>query len=282
MKLTRDLPGFEGVVAGGRATLSIPPSHTIHELLLTMGGTTFTEQHIDKITIKGNGKPLFECSGNELDIMNQFDGMAASDGNLLRLNFERFGLKTRAGVELTAFGLGMPQNMNVNAKDKLGRSLYNPTPLTSFQIEIEINASAVAPELSAKARMSGPSPLGNIIKRRYYGYSPAGAGIFQISDIPVGDQMNRIWIFSDQISSVELQRDHFQVFKRTPAENNLVQSDGAKTPQANLFVIDPTEEGNGGEMIHSNVDDFRLLLDMAAADPDLKIYVDYIGGTLGN
>ncbi|MCU7841827.1 MAG: hypothetical protein KZQ94_20935 [Candidatus Thiodiazotropha sp. (ex Troendleina suluensis)] len=274
MKLTREMPAFNGVAANSRATLNIPIGNTIHELILSLGGGAFTEQHISAIRVKGNGRQLWEGSGDRLDIMNQFEGMAISGGTLIRLPFERFGLKTRDAVEMTAIGTGMTQNMDRNSP------AYNPMPLTTLQVEVDI-AGATTPTLSAKAILSAPSPLGTLLKRREYTYSPAGAGNYEIADLPRGDVINRIWIFSDQLNGVMLDRNNFRVFERTAAENNLIQSDGVRTPQANLFVIDPSENGNGGEWLISNVNDFRLILDMAAADT-VTVVVDYLGGLQGN
>jgi hypothetical protein len=275
MKLTREMPAFNGVAANSRATLNIPIGNTVHELILSMGGTDFTEQHINEIRVKGNGRELFVCSGDQLDKMNMFNGMAQSDGTLLRLPFERFGLKTRDGVEWTAIGTGAPQNMDMNSK------AYNPTPLTTLQVEVDIGA-ANAPTLSAKAILSGPSPLGTLLKRRRFTFSPSGAGNYEISDLPRGDVIDKIWIFhGGNLSGVMLDRNNFRAFERTDSENSLIQTDGVRVPQTNIYVIDPSENGNGGEWLISDVQDFRLVADMSAGDT-LTVFVDYMGGLLGN
>jgi hypothetical protein len=275
------MPAFNGVAANSRATLNIPIGNTLHTLLFTLGGTSFTEQEIDEIRVKGNGRELFICSGNELDIMNQYEGKAeVGTGSQFRLDFERFGLKVRDAVELTAIGTGAPQNMDVSATDDRGRPLYNPTPLSTLQVEVDIGG-ATDPTLSAKAILSGPSPLGTLLKRRRFTYSPAGAGNYEIADLPRGDPIDKIWIFSEQLNGVKLDRNNFRAFERTAAENNFLQADGIRVPQSNLYVIDPSETGNGGEWILTTVNDFRLILDMAAADT-VTIFVDYLGGLQGN
>jgi hypothetical protein len=279
MKTTREMPAFNGVAEGATTTLNFPIGWTYHGVLLALGGTDFTEQHITAMRLKGNGRPIMSMSGAQLDIMNQFDGLAASDGNLLYLPFERPNLLTRNGVEFTAIGTGMPQDLNAFV-DGQPNPFFNPTPLSTLQLEVDINGST-APTLTAKAVQSGKSPLGTMLKRRRYTFSPTGAGDFDIADLPTGDQINKIWIFSEQLNGVTLDRDNFRVFERTAAENNLLQADGVRVPQENLFVIDPTERGNGGEWLISTVDDFRLKLDMADGDT-VTIFVDYLGGLLGN
>lgn len=274
MKTTRSMPSFNGVAASSTATLNLPIGLTYHSLLITRGGT-FTMAHITEIRLKANGRQIGTITGSDLDSINQYEGKAAA-GATFRLDFDRFNLKTRAGNELTAIGTGYKQVLDVNASD------YNPTPITNLQLEIDIGA-ATSPTLSAKAIQSGPKPMGQIIKRRKFVYSPSAAGDFEISDLPKGDLIDKIMIkaAADNLDELKLDRDNFRVFDRTEAENELIQTDGVRVPQANWFMLDPSEIGNGAEAIISAVQDFRLICTMSAADT-LTIYVDYIGGLTGN
>lgn len=277
-KQTRRMPSFNGVAANSLATLEMPIGRTYHGLLMDLGGTDFTVSHMNAIRLKGDGREILTVTGDHLNSMNQFDGMAAAAAEgFLYLDFERLGLKRRDWVEATAIGTGAARNTNRESAD------YNPTPLAGMQLEVDIGAATV-PTLTAKAVQSGPKPLGSIIKRRRFSYNTGGAGEYEISDIPKGDLVNRIWIRSanDAITNVILERDNFRFFERTPAENNLIQTDGqVRSPQANWFVIDPSERGNGNEAIVTLVNDFRLIVDVSV-DDDLFIYVDYVGGLAGN
>lgn len=274
MKTTRPMPSFQGVAAGQIATLTAPVGLTYHGLLITYSGVTLAQ--MTEIRVKANGRQIFSQSAVDLDIANQFNGLAEANG-ILYLSFDRDKLLTRQGQELTAIGTGAPFNNDPNSP------AFNPTPLSTFQIEIDIDGAAASPALSAKAIQSAPRPLGAILKRRRFNYNQTGAGEFEISDLPKGDLIDKIWIKQSaaNLTKVVLERDNFLSFERVPAENNLVQIDGVRVPQTNWFVIDPTEKGYGAESIVSAINDFRLKFTASAAT-NYTIYVDYLGALGGN
>lgn len=280
-KIFRPMPAVDGVVAGGIATLDMPLGLTYHGLLCTMGGTTFDLTYIDTIRLKGNGRDLFSVSGSDLDTQNLYEGRSSASSTQFYLDFERYGLDTAVGAviadairgrELTAIGTGLPATKE------------NPIQLSTFQAEFEINSSAVAPTLSVKALQSPARNLGYIKKRRKFTYTPGGAVEFEISDLPRGDLIDKIFIKSanNVITRVKLERDNFLAFDRTPDENNLIQLDGVRVPQSSWFVVDPSERGRGDEaFVTATVFDFRLKVTVSAADT-LTLYVDYLGGLTGN
>jgi len=280
-KTFRPLPAVQGVAAGSIATLNCPIGFTYHGILWTMGGTTFNLSLITEIRVKGNGRTIFTVSGSDLDAMNLFEGRAPASATQFYLDFERYGLEVFGGSnaidalggrELTAIGTGVPPS------DK------NPIELSTLQIELDISGSALLPTLSAKALQAPPRSLGFLKKRRKFVYVPAGAVEFEISDLPRGDLIDKIYIKSagNKITRVKLERDNFLAFDRTPDENNLIQYDGVRVPQPSWFVLDPSEQGRGDEaLITSNVSDFRLKVTVSAADT-LTIYVDYMGSLTGN
>lgn len=272
------MPSFNGVAAGSTATLHMPIGLTYHALNLVMGGTTFDKSHITEMRLKGNGREILVDTGTDLDIRNQFHNLQAVTAGQLMLDFERAHLRLKGASELTAIGTGAPRS-NGDPKS----ATYNPTPLSTLQLEVDIAATAVAPTLSAKALQSGPRPLGVLTKRRRFFRNPTGAGTFEISDLPTGDVIEKIYIkHTGNVTNVILDRDNFRSFDRTVAENSLLQLNGGiRTPQTNWFVIDTTERGNGDEVLVSNVNDFRLVIETSAAD-SLTIFVDYLGPLSGN
>lgn len=280
-KTFRPMPGVQGVAADTIATLDLPIGLTYHGLLFTMGGTTFGIDNINDIRLKGNGREIFACDASDLNVHNLFEGRAAASATQFYLDFERYGLDIAVGQsapeamrsrELTAIGTGIPP------------SKESPLELTKLQLEIDIASSASAPTLSAKALQSPARRLGMLKKRRRFVYTPQGAVEFEISDLPLGDMIDKIYIHSanDNVTRVKVEKDNFLAFDRTVNENNLIQLDGVRVPQENLFVIDPSERGRGDElMVTQNVNDFRLKITTSASDT-LTIYVDYIGGFAGN
>lgn len=280
-KTFRPMPAINGVAAGAIATLNAPIGLTYHGLLVTMGGTTMSLDLVDEIRAKGNGREFYKIAGSDLNKLNKFEGRAAASGTQFYLDFERYGLDVFGGSnvadslrgrELTAIGTG------------LDPAQTKAIELSTLQFEFDINASAVAPTLSAKALQSPPRSLGFLKKRRKFTYVPAGAVEYEIADLPRGDLIDKIYILSsgNKITRVKLDRDNFLSFDRTPDENNMIQIDGKRVPQSSMFVIDPSERGRGDEaFITQGVNDFRLKITVSGADT-LTIYVDYLGALSGN
>ena len=279
MRITRQMPSFNGVGAGQTATLNMPIGLTYHSLLLSYSGITLAQ--MTEIRVKGNGRLLFTQSATDLDLSNRFLGLQASAGGLLSIPFDREGLITRQGQELTAIGTGAPLDVNATINNQVN-PMFNPTPLTTLQLEIDCAAGST-PVLSAKAIQSEPRPLGAMIKRRRFNYTVTGAGDYEISDLPKGDLIDKIFIKQSaaNVTKVVVERDNFVIFERTAAENTFANTDGIRKPQASWFVIDPTENGYGSEaIVTAGVQDLRLRISCSAA-VTLTLYVDYLGGLQG-
>lgn len=262
LKLTRRMPSFEGVAANQTATLRLPIGFTYHQLYIAYGGT-FTLANMTEIRVVANGQTIMRLdSGAVLDDYNTYEGRVAASG-ILCIDFDRYNLRTRAGEEFTALGTGFPND---------------PTPITTLSVEIDI-ATATGPTLSARAVQSVPRPLGLIKKLRTFTYAPGGAGDFEISDLPRGDLINKIYFGFDAnaISRVQVERDNFTVFDRDEPLNDLIQNDGVRVAQADYYVYDPTENGNGSEgLVTQNVNDLRFILTASGA-LGLTVGVEYIG-----
>lgn len=262
------LPSFQGVAAGQTATLILPIGYTYHDILLTYGGATLAQ--LTGIRLVANGKVIQNYpSGTFLDIYNQFHKFAAAAGVIHIPIGDRFGLRLIAGVDFTQIGTGMPGD---------------PTPITTLTIEIDIDAAAVSPTLSARAIKSEPVALGLMKILRVFNYNPLASGDFQIADVPKGNLINKIFMDGTvpTINSLKVERDNLIVFERTSAENNLVQTDGRfRTPQANWYVYDPTELGIASEnLATAGVNDLRFTVNVAAAGA-LPFIVEYLGPLVG-
>lgn len=251
MKLTRQMPSFEGVAAGATATLRLPVGLSYEQLLITYSGVTLAQ--LSEIRVVANGKTIMRfASGERLDAMNQFDGRAAAAG-VLTIDFARYGLRTRQAEELTVLGTGIAPSQEF------------PVSITTLALEIDIAGAAAAPALSARAVQSVPRPLGLIKQIREYTYTAGAAGEFEISDIPKGPLFNKVYFHSGNVTALRVERDNYTLFERSATENNLIQSDGIRVPQAGVFVFDPTEAGLGAESLETMaVHDLRFVLTMSA------------------
>ncbi len=260
---------FEGVSAGGKALNKLPIGLRYHDLYLKYSGVTLAQ--LTNIELKANGKTFQRFSATERDTMNQFDRMSAAGGRL-RMPLDRW-VRERGNVESTA--------VNTGVRDETGNII------TSFQVEIDIDAAASAPVLDLEATRSpavagGPGVMLHIRKQNR---TIAGAGELEVSDYIYGtletQLINRIFFrpSAGTLDRVEIERDLRTIWDREAALNTQVQTDHRyRAPQAGYFVVDPSERGYGGNTIDvRNVQDLRVLMDCSAAMTVNGVF-EYIGG----
>jgi hypothetical protein len=269
------LPNFNGVGAGQTATLDVPIGSTYHQISFETSGVTPAQLSNFKVLL--NGIPHIELpSVDALEALNQFDGRSPATG-IFVLDFERFSLLTRQARELTAIGTGMGD--------------ADPNQVRTFQIQMDIAASATNPSIKATATTSPASMSGLIRKIRLFNRNPSGAGTFEISDLPKGDMINKVFFKSTGASKIEaltLEIDNYVKFERSATLNKSVQlSDGVRQPTTDMYVFDPTELGYGAEVVDTvypqgtpragqSVSDMRFKLRMSDAQSQLVI-VEYLG-----
>ena len=261
-KTTRKLPGFEGVAAGQTATLRLPIGRTYEQLLITYAGATIAQ--LNEMRIVANGDVIHRVTElTKLDSLNKFNGRAAAAGVIV-FDFTRFNMRTRASEEVYALGTGV---------------LEDPRKITTLSLEIDIDAAAVGTALSAKAITSDKRLSSNIIKTKQFTYTAAAAGEFEISDLPKGEAINKVYFgghTANVYTTLEVERDNFIEFSRSVAENELIQTDGVRTPQTDFVVYDPTELGNSESLGTVGVNDLRFRLGVTNPG-QIPVTVEFIG-----
>lgn len=262
------MPAFEGVAAGQTATAKLPIGRRYHELQLTYSGVTLAQ--ITEMRLFANGKVIHRYSGADRDSMNQFDGRAAA-GGILAIPFDRFNLITQAGREETA--------LNTGSQSEQGLSI------NSLYLEIDIDGAAAAPAFSMTATQSdalagGP---GTVLHVQRHTRDFAGAGVFDISDLPRGTAtsiaLNRIFFkpSANALTDVKIERNQYTIFERSATLNTRIQTDGVRTPQGGIFAVDKTERGYGGDPIDLvGVSDFRYNLTVNGA-MTVTVYSEFLG-----
>lgn len=263
---TLRMPSPEGVAGGQTALAKMPIGNAFHNLYLIYTGVTLAQ--MTEIRIKLNSKIIHRYSASDRDMMNQFAGYAAASG-ILTIPFDRQNLKARAAEEETL--------INTGSRGEDGRAI------TAFEVEIDIDAAATTPKIELVAEVSDQRPggIGSILHCTPYTRSNAGAGEFQVSDLPKDGPtriyLNRIFIKSQHMTKLKVERNQYVIFERSKALNELIQKDGVRVPQTNVYVVDATEVGYGGAMIRlAGSSDFRLSADMAAAE-NVVFYPEFIG-----
>lgn len=260
------MPSPEGVTAGATALAKLPIGRAYHALFIKYAGITLAQ--MTEIRVKANGKVFQRFSATDLDAMNQFSGMAAASG-ILTLPFDRNDLKTRAAEEETL--------VNTGSRGENGQAI------TSFEIEIDLDAAATAPVITLMAEQSAARAggIGSILHCVPYTRSAAGAGELQVSDIPFGDStrvlLSRTFIKAAKLDYLKIEKDTYNIFESDKALNDWIQSNGVRKPKTGWYVFDTTERGYGGAMVDlRGVRDFRYICDMTGAE-QLTFYPQFIG-----
>ena len=298
----RRLPAFDGVGFSQTATLRIPIGVTYHAIVidytLTKAAATGaiaadTINQIDEIRVLANGKILQRYpKGWYLNETLLFDKIptgslnpipAATNSTTQRITipFDRLNMKTRIAEELTAIGTGIA----------VVNGVADPSPIRTLSLEVDIAAalsqggnSVSGIAMVASAIQSQPSVSGLVKKVRSFNY-PLVDGEVEISDLPRGDLLNRLFIFENStgaagdIEEVRVEVDGYILFQRTAAQNNYVQNSGQfRSPQAGVYVWDTSEMGFGSEALPTaNLGDMRFIVDGGAAVASAAFIAEYIG-----
>jgi len=230
------LDPFQNVVNSGVAIGDMNKflGTVLEKITLVLGGT-FTKAMITKIELKANGKIIYETDGSKLDASNLYNG-GSSDATILKIDF-----MDRKAV-------------TVNARQAGAIDLSVGSGITSLRLEVTI-AGATSPTLAGFADVSPPTNdpteagiRGLIARRHRASFVVGAAGTFalpipHIDPAGGGSNYRRIYVYSANCTALKTQREGVTEHELTKAQNEAAQKDNFKTPQANLIVFDPVQDG---------------------------------------
>ncbi len=227
----------QNVVASGVAIIDMNKflGTVLEKITLTLGGTTFTKSMITLLQLKANGKVIFETDGSKLDASNLYNG-GVTDATVLKIDF-----MDRKAV-------------TVNARQAGAIDLSIGSGITSLRLEVTISG-ATAPTLVGFADVSPPTAdpaeagiRGLMVRRHRISYVAPAAGTFALP-IPHldpaggGSAYRRIYFYSANMTALKTMREGVVEHELTKLQNENAQKDNLKTPQANLVVFDPVQDG---------------------------------------
>jgi len=245
------MPSGSGVQAGQTATFKLPIGRRYHSLQLACSATTFAVSDLTEIRVFVNEQVVQRFSGAQRDAMNKFDGRhpATIDATsfLLVIPFDRYRLNTLRAEEETAINTGSQEAKTAKA-------------ITSFRMEVDITGAGSltgTPTMTLNATQSEAQPggPGTLMYVQRHTRNIAGAGDFDISDLPRGSAssiaLNRLFLNPDanNITALKVERNQYIIWQRVNALNNRLQADGYRVPQPGWFVLDKTEQALGGDPI---------------------------------
>ena len=206
----------------------------LEKITLTLGGT-FTKSMITKIELKANAKVIWESDGTKLDATNLYLG-GASDVTVLKIDF-----MDRKAV-------------TVNARQAGAIDLSVGSGISNLRLEVTISG-ATSPTLVGFCDVSPPTAdpaeagiRGLILRRHRATHVIGAAGTFALP-IPHldpaggGSNYRRIYIYSANMSALKTAREGVTEHELTKLQNEAAQKDNFRTPQANMVVFDPVQDG---------------------------------------
>lgn len=234
MNQLRVLNPFNNVVASGIANCDLNPllGTTLEGINLSLAGTSLTKAMITLIQLKANGKVIFETSGTNLDLGENFKNYTAADATKLTIDFMDRKART------------------VNAFQAGAIDLSPGSGITNLRLEVTI-AGATAPQLSGIAEVSPAIAIPSeeairwLIHRRHRNSQTIGAaGTFSLQVPHIdpsggGSVFKRVLVYSANCTAIKAMREGITEFEVTKAENEWIQKRAGRSPQTNLVVFDP-------------------------------------------
>lgn len=257
--LTKQNAPFFNVVASGVASLDLELGMTYQRIVLVLGGTTFTKAMITRIVAKLNGKIFYDITGSRLDSINKYRGLA-DDANHLTIDFSEPNAKTVAGMY--AGGIGTQSGVS------------------SFTLEVTI-AGATAPTLASKSMLTEPQPLGKIMGMVHHPVNLSAGGKYPVI-LPHGPEaahlIKRVHLFHSNVTALEVKKNGLEIFEdMLVADNEFIQKEYGKVPQAGLYVYDPVVNDDMSRVLDTaNARSLQFNTTVSAADT-IDVHAEVVG-----
>lgn len=277
-RITFKVQSPNGVGPDNTAQLKIATGSKYHDLQLV---TNMGLADIKEIRVQVDNKVIHRYSGTERDIKNRhfkLKPFAKKNGKgVLVIPFDRLAQNSRLMEEMTAIQVGWPY--------------ANGDMIRNMTLEVDIADTAVDPTMDVYATTSAVTDgyQGKILHEVKHARSSAGAGELQISDLPfnaaTAQALNDVFFIATDpdtkaavaIEKTKVERDQYKAWERPADLNELMLSNGEREPQENVFTVDFTEKGYGGNALDlRRVQDFRYTLTMAAK-AQITVLSSYVG-----
>lgn len=270
-KLNRYGLPLSNVVNTGIATNNITPGRTIEKITLRMGGVAFTKAMVNGIKIKANGKPVLDCTGPQLDLINAYRGVAQA-ATFLDVNFADMSMWDDFDRQVGSFDTSV--------------GILNITSEVSI---VGANAPTLLPILTESATQREASGAtagfsGLISKYLSYPWNIANGGRLPVT-VPFGPQngaiIKRLHVFhTGNMTGATVKQDGLVIHESVKVENEYQQTQNRRTPQANVYTIDFVLDGKVSKALNTrDAKSLEWLFDFSAADNGTVIveYLDPLG-----
>jgi hypothetical protein len=239
------LDAFQGNISSGSGTVICDLSKflgsVLEKITLRMAGGAFTKAHVTGIRLRVAGKVIWESNGTRLDLSNQYL-VTNSDAAVLKIDFY-----DRKAITSNARQAG---TLDLSAESKI----------KTARLEVDV-AGATTPSLSGIADVSKPdssmaeSAIRWLAPRRVSVTQVVGSSGWIALTVPHlnpnegGSVFRRIYIYSANCTGLRSKREGIVEHDLTKAENEHAQKDNGRTPQSNLIVFDPVQDGQMADRV---------------------------------
>lgn len=271
-KLVRYGLPFSNVVATGVATNQITPGRTIEVVRLKLGGTTFTKAMITLLKLKANGKVFLEGSASQIDKLNAYRGMVASDAAFLDLPFADPTGLTELDRMVGAFDTSVGISSITSEVTISGATAPTLTPIL-------VESAAQKMRTGEQAKFA---PIMSKLLR--YPFQVSTGGKLPVN-LPFGPQSGAVikrihFEHTGYMTAVTVKQDGLVIHESIKAENEFDQKSFGRVPQANLYTVDFVLDGNMSKALDTrDAKSLEVLPEFSAADNGYVLveYLDVLG-----
>ncbi len=232
----KNLQQVIGVAPGAVAVLTVQPeAATLVGVRFTLGGTTFDTSKINRVRVKIGPRVIQDLTGAQLLAINAYKN-GASNTKQLWLDFAE---RDQANFPIKEIG---------------GIDLMSVLSVGQVNIELTIDATAVAPTVVAQGYFEAPQGNSAVLKMLPFSFSQAAAGKFTLPLQLRGAMLKRLWMqysgtnwtasANGNISRLECKKNGLVFSDLFCLDNRFDQAQNKKVPQGNFYVADFIVDNN--------------------------------------
>lgn len=238
MRRTIPLNDVSGVNTGAKATVRLVDTLAYHGILLK--ATNIALGELTQIRVFANDKEIMSFTGPDLDAMGAY------------YQYAPYGATRQLFIPFTGPGM-LEQSQEEGTAIQLGVPYKDGSMIRSMRIEIDI-ASGIVGTIGLKAKAvvrdarSGLEPWLPFVRQTTIDVQSTGEkSISDMVDTRSAREAFATQVFfkTSQISRLLVQRNGVDMSDREKDDNERLQINGVRTPQAGWWVFDTRENGYG-------------------------------------
>ncbi|WP_211831154.1 major capsid protein P2 [Kistimonas asteriae] len=264
------LPQVSNVGANQTATIGMPVGSMTYEAV-NLGLTDIAKDKIKNLEVRANGKPI--QSYKDVGDLEAISGYYGNHIATTEVEIPFFRQHFTQAAQARMFNLGVSDLSTAEVSFDVADVTGSPAVKAYGTRYTHTNGNG-QPDGNANR-------LGAITKIRHFTHAATGAGRLEISDLPKEMFLQALHLKSDKVTEVKLELNGQVVWELTFDEMVEYLKRHGRNPQTGWYHLDwmlTNELGN--QLAIAGLYDFRLILEMSAADT-ITLYPEYWSGLGG-